>query len=103
MGLFDFLFGNKAKQVQEFISRGAVILDVRTKEEFKAGHIKGAKHIPLEQISGRLAEARKWEKPIICYCRSGMRSGTAASILRNHGLEAMNGGGLHQLMRRLQS
>lgn len=101
MGLLDFLFGNKTKKVQEFKSRGAVLLDVRTKEEFKAGHIKGAKHIPLDQVSSRVGEVRKWNKPVICYCRSGMRSGSAASILRNHGVEAMNGGGWHRLSERL--
>lgn len=101
MGVLDFLFGNKTKKVREFKSRGAIILDVRTKEEFKAGAIKGSKNIPLQQISGRVAEVRKWNKPIICCCRSGMRSGSAASILRNHGLEAMNGGGWIRLNQRL--
>ena len=101
MGLFDFLFGNKTKKVQDFKNRGAIILDVRTIEEFKAGAIQGAKNIPLSQIHARIGEIKKWGAPVICYCRSGARSGSAASILRNHGIEAMNGGGLNSLNKKL--
>lgn len=101
MGLFDFIFGNKTKKVQEFKDRGAVLLDVRSKLEYKAGAIKGAKNIPLEQVSRRMSEIQKWGKPVICYCRSGMRSGTATSILKRHGIEAMNGGGWQRLNERL--
>ena len=77
------------------------ILDVRTIEEFKAGAIQGAKNIPLSQIHARIGEIKKWGAPVICYCRSGARSGSAASILRNHGIEAMNGGGLNSLNKKL--
>lgn len=101
MGLFDFLFGNKTKKVKEFKSRGAVILDVRSKLEYKAGAIPGAKNIPLDNISQRTAEIAKWQKPVICYCRSGMRSGTATGILKRHGIEAINGGGWQRLSERL--
>lgn len=103
MGLFDFIFGNKTKKVHEFKNRGAVILDVRTKLEYKAGAIPGAKNIPLDQISQRMSEIQKWKKPVICYCRSGMRSGTASSILKRHGIESMNGGGWQGLSQRLSN
>lgn len=101
MGLFDFLFGNKTKKVQDFKNRGAIILDVRTPEEFKAGAIQGAKNIPLSQIRARIGEIKKWGAPVICYCRSGARSGSAASILRNQGIEAMNGGGWYSLSKKI--
>ncbi|HAT63228.1 MAG TPA: sulfurtransferase, partial [Flavobacteriaceae bacterium] len=41
MGLFDFLFGNKTKKIDDFKSRGAIILDVRTKGEYQGGAIPG--------------------------------------------------------------
>lgn len=43
MGLLDLLFGNKNEQLQEFITKGAVIIDVRTPGEFQGDHIQGSK------------------------------------------------------------
>lgn len=101
MGLFSFLFGNKTKKIQDFVSRDAVILDVRTKNEFTTGAIPGSKNIPLQQISVRISEIRKWNKPVITCCATGMRSGSAAGILRSQGIEAMNGGGWASLYSKL--
>ena len=101
MGLFDFLFGNKTKKIDDFKSRGAIILDVRTKGEYQGGAIPGSKNIPLQQLSVRLAEIKKWNKPVITCCASGMRSGSAATILRSNGVEAMNGGGWFNLSQKL--
>lgn len=101
MGLFNFLFGNKTKKIDDFKSRNAVILDVRTKGEYQGGAIPGSKNIPLQQISVRLSEIKKWNKPVITCCASGMRSGSAATILRSNGVEAMNGGGWHSLSQKL--
>ena len=44
MGLLDFLFGNKNKKIQEFMTRNAIIIDVRTKAEFEMGAIPGSKN-----------------------------------------------------------
>ena len=101
MGLLDFLFGNKTKKIQDFKDRNAVILDVRTKGEYQGGAIPGSKNIPLQQLSVRLNEIKKWNKPVITCCASGMRSGSAATILRSNGVEAMNGGGWHSLSQKL--
>jgi rhodanese-related sulfurtransferase len=101
MGLFSFLFGNKTKKIQDFVSRDAVILDVRTKAEFASGAIPGSKNIPLQQLSVRLAEIKKWNKPVITCCASGMRSGSAARMLRVSDIEALNGGGWASLQGKL--
>jgi rhodanese-related sulfurtransferase len=71
---------------------GAVILDVRTPAEFKAGHIKGAINIPVDKLQGSLAKVKALNKPVIACCLSGSRSGMAVGILRNAGMEAYNGG-----------
>lgn len=101
MGILSFLFGNKTKQIQDFKERGAIILDVRSKEEFKAGNISGSKNIPLPNLNAKLAEIKKWNKPVIACCASGMRSGRAIGILKSEGVEAMNGGGWSSLNRKL--
>ncbi|KAA3619039.1 MAG: rhodanese-like domain-containing protein [Flavobacterium sp.] len=101
MGLLDFLFGNKTKKIQEFIEKDAVILDVRTKAEFAGGAIPGSKNIPLQQLSVQLSEIKKWKKPVITCCATGIRSGSAASILRNNDIEAVNGGGWASLQNKL--
>lgn len=101
MGLFDFLFGNKKRKIQDFKSRGAIILDVRTKGEYDNGAIPGSKNIPLQNLNGKMAQIKKWNKPVICCCASGMRSASAAGILRSQGVEAMNGGGWFSLSKKL--
>lgn len=101
MGIIDFLFGNKSKQLQDFKERGAIILDVRSKEEFKSGHISGSKNIPLPTLNAKLAEIKKWNKPVITCCASGMRSGRAVGILKNQDIETMNGGGWSSLQKKL--
>lgn len=101
MGLLDLLFGNKTKKIQDFTSRDAVILDVRSKAEYNSGAIPGSRHIPLQQVASKISEIKKWNKPVITCCASGMRSGSAAAILKSNGIEAMNGGGWQSLYQKL--
>ena len=101
MGLFSFLFGNKTKKIKDFIARDAIIIDVRTKAEYDSGAIPGSQNIPLQQLSGRISEIRKTNKPVITCCASGIRSGSAAGILKSQGIEAMNGGGWASLYSKL--
>jgi rhodanese-related sulfurtransferase len=101
MGILDFLFGNKDKIIEDFKTRGAVIVDVRTKGEFSGGAIPGSKNIPVQQIGNRVAEIKKWNKPVILCCASGMRSGSATGILKSKGIEAVNGGGWLSLSKKV--
>ncbi len=102
MGLLDFLgFGNKSENIAEFVKNGAVIIDVRTSGEFQSGHIKGSKNIPLNTIGNKINEIKKLNKPVIACCASGMRSSQATSILKQNGIEAMNGGGWNSLQNKL--
>ena len=70
---------------------GAVLLDVRTPEEYAAGHVPGSRNIPLDRIGG--AQLDK-SAPLFVYCRSGARSGQACAILTRRGYEAVNIGGV---------
>lgn len=101
MGILSLLFGNKDKKIADFVSRGAIVVDVRSKSEYNSGAIPGSKNIPLQTISSKLSEIKKWDKPVILCCASGMRSGSASGILKSNGVEAMNGGGWFSLSKKL--
>lgn len=91
MGLFSKIFGSRPS-LADFKAKGAIVIDVRTPEEFKSGHVKGAKNIPLQQINTRTEEILRMKKPVILCCASGMRSGQATRILKAAGVDCMNGG-----------
>ena len=83
----------------ELINNGATILDVRTPEEFKSGHLRGAVNIPLRQLNSSLSNIKK-DKPVITCCASGMRSNSAKNMLLSSGFtEVYNGGGWMNLKR----
>ena len=60
------------------------VLDVRTHEEYVAGHVPGAVNIPHDQVAARIAEVPK-DRPVVLYCRSGRRAGMAAQELAERG------------------
>jgi rhodanese-related sulfurtransferase len=60
------------------------VLDVRSPEEFKEGHVPGAVNIPYDQMAARLTEVPK-DKDVVLYCRSGRRAGIAAEVLQANG------------------
>jgi rhodanese-related sulfurtransferase len=67
------------------------LLDVRTIEEYKSGHIRGAKLIPLNKLEANLDKLKAdRDKKIIVYCRSGNRSVAASRILEKHGFVPLN-------------
>lgn len=89
-----------AVDYNELLSKGAIIIDVRSAAEYKSGHIKKSKNIPLQQLNSKLDSLNK-SKPIITCCASGMRSGTARAILKRNGFEVYNGGGWRSLDSKL--
>jgi len=102
MGLLDFFgFGNKSNSIQEFKDKGAIVIDVRSQGEFAGGHIKGAKNIPLNEIGSKINDIKKLNKPVIACCASGMRSSQATSILKQNGVDAINGCGWQNLQNKL--
>ena len=85
------LFGGCSKVSDEDLSsarkavkNGAVIVDVRTAQEFKVKHIAGAINIPIDSISKNGINIPK-KREIVLYCQTGSRSSMAAGILRKNG------------------
>jgi len=76
-----------AKAAHEAKAAGGKIVDVRSAEEFAAGHIDGAIHVPVAEIEARAATGALGAKgdPIVVYCGSGRRAAQAAETLRGAG------------------
>lgn len=88
---------NKAWQL---INDGALLVDVRTQQEYDAGHLPGAKLIPVKEVEARIAEfGADKSRPVVLYCKSGGRAGRAADMLKSHGFtNVYNAGGYSDLM-----
>ncbi len=78
-----------ASQAQQAIADGAVLLDVRERDEWRAGHAPQARHVVLGQLEDHLGELSP-DRPIVTVCRSGRRSAMAANLLIRHGYTASN-------------
>lgn len=80
-----------------------VILDVRSVDEFASGHLQGARNIPHDRIAEEIvAVVPDKTTPVILYCRSGRRAGTALNAMRGLGYENVsNFGGLEDAQERL--
>ena len=78
-----------AQQLVDLVNKeNALVIDVRDKKEFDAGHIVDALNIPFATLDSRVKELRKHrERPIVVACKMGQHSGTAGTILRKHGFE----------------
>jgi len=104
--MFDILkdlFSTEKTDYAKLIKEGAVILDVRSKNEYSAGHIKGSINIPVEILRDNLSRLNDKNKTVITCCASGIRSASAKSILRSNGYSNVhNGGGWHSLNSKLK-
>ena len=92
MGFFDFFKPADINQgVKEYASTpGAVLLDVRTSEEYRGGHIPGSKNVPLQAIDKVASVAENKDTVLYVYCQSGARSRQATSMLQGMGYTNVN-------------
>ena len=83
------------KEVAELVARDEIdLIDVREPDEYEAGRIAGARHIPLAQLPAEVADLNR-ERQIVFYCRTGSRSAMATEAFRDAGFDAHNmAGGL---------
>lgn len=96
MGFLSNLFGPSvpsisAEELNEKLKFGKhpLVLDVRQPEEFRTGHINGAKLMPLNDLHRKMSELPK-EREIVCICASGSRSSSAAKTLAKEGFNVLN-------------
>lgn len=82
-------------QAHALVEGGATLIDVRSAGEYASGHIEGARNIPVGEIGERTSEVGAKDKPVVVYCRSGMRSAQAQSTLEAAGFtQVHNLGGM---------
>jgi phage shock protein E len=101
MNFLERIFGKKVN-LQEVISNGAVILDVRTKVEYQSGHLRNSINIPIDNLPLKIKKLNK-NKPIITCCASGSRSASARRILKSNGFEQVYNGGSWYSLRKYTS
>ncbi|MGN0681327.1 MAG: rhodanese-like domain-containing protein [Candidatus Fimisoma sp.] len=104
MGLRDLLRRTDINQAAELCREDetAVLLDVRTAEEYKASHIEGSINVPLQNIESIKQLIENLSAPIYAYCLSGARSRQAVSALRAMGYtNVSNAGGINGYRGRL--
>jgi phage shock protein E len=100
MSILKKIFGGNSVDFKALVKEGAMIIDVRTPAEFKGGHVKGAVNIPLQSLQANFSKIPK-NKTLITCCASGMRSGSAKSLLKAAGYTVYNGGGWTSLNSKL--
>lgn len=92
MGWFDFF---KMPDIDQGVEayrqkKGALLLDVRTQQEYRQGHIPGSKNIPLQAIDKILPMVNNKDTELYVYCQSGARSRQAVGLLRQMGYTSVN-------------
>jgi phage shock protein E len=87
------------EEAAQRVADGAVLLDVRTPEEFAEGHLEGARNVDLESDDFRArAERLDRDASYVVYCATGNRAGQAIEIMRELGIDdAVNAGGYEDL------
>lgn len=96
MGLLSKLFGSKTDYAA-LLDKKTPVIDVRTPGEFRSGHFKGSKNIPLGDLKNQIKNIKSEE--VIVVCKSGMRAAQAKSILKQNGITAHNAGPWQKLER----
>jgi phage shock protein E len=99
--LKEILVGKSSEELSNLIKAGAQIVDVRSKEEYASGHLRGSLNIPLGDLNKHLGKLNR-EKPVIVCCASGVRSGSAKSVLQSKGYKVHNGGSWANLQNKIK-
>jgi rhodanese-related sulfurtransferase len=77
------------QQLVDLVNReNAVVIDVRDRKEYQAGHIVDAVNVPYGSLESRLDELKKYQdRPVVVTCRMGQHSGAAGTLLRKNGFD----------------
>ncbi len=80
-------------EARRLVAAGALLLDVRTPEEYGARHLDGAINVPVDELQARIAEVPAGRQ-VVVYCASGRRSARAAELLKERGYSVYNLGSI---------
>ena len=78
------------EDAREKVRQGALLLDVRSVEEFQAEHLDGALNIPVRELTDRITDLGRTDREIVVYCASGTRSAIAKQMLEREGFERVH-------------
>ena len=102
MGLFSFL-GLGGDKIKDALRRGAIVIDVRTPQEYDQGKVPESINIPVDRIAVSAERIKGMNRPVIFCCASGARSSNAVTILKQKGLkEVYNGGSWYNVLKILK-
>ena len=103
MGLFTFL-GFGGGKIKDALRRGAIVIDVRTPQEFDQGKVPDSINIPVDRIAVNAERIKNMNRPVVFCCASGSRSSNATVIMKQKGMkEVYNGGSWYDVMKILKS
>jgi phage shock protein E len=103
MSLFSF-FGLGGSKVKDALRRGAIVIDVRTPQEFDRGKVPESINIPVDRIAANAERIKNMNRPVVFCCASGSRSSNAAIIMKQKGMkEVYNGGSWYDVIKILKS
>ncbi|MDB1125398.1 rhodanese-like domain-containing protein [Vibrio algarum] len=95
---FSSFAENRADLAWQKVEQGALLVDVRTPQEFETQHLESALNFPLNTVNVAFNNIDK-DRDIVVYCRSGNRSGQAERYLKQIGFTNVhNGGGMEELI-----
>ena len=103
MGIFTKLLEAVSGGSSDTLPENAILIDVRSPDEFNSGHIEGAVSCPLDLLTSAIGKfVPEMHVPVIVYCRSGARSASAKIRMLKMGYtNVINGGGVHALSQRM--
>jgi rhodanese-related sulfurtransferase len=101
MGILSFL-GFPGSDIKDALKKGAIIIDVRTPNEYDEGRVKDSINIPVDRVASNADRIKQFNRPVIFCCSSGSRSATATSIMKKKGLKEVYNGGSWERVLKLQ-
>ncbi len=90
--MFGFFRSSSEPKVNfhNLVENGAKLIDVRSVNEYRAGHIPGSINIPLRELQSRMGELDSPSDDVVVHCQSGGRSAKATRFLRRSGFSAVH-------------
>lgn len=101
---FLSLLGFGTNKIKQALQKGAVIIDVRTPQEFDTGKVPESINIPVDRIAANAERIKNMNRPVIFCCASGARSGNATNMMKQKGLkEVYNGGSWYNVLKMINN